>query len=250
MKPPASMTRRLSIAAACIIATQLGVMRLQYETELEADRGVKCDVTTLPDRLGEWSGSALEVKARIVEQVGGLSSIDRVYVNPEGRRVFVHMASFRSTDTALPHSPELCYTGTGWKILQNDWWRYGDDRRFRWMTVEREGMQAGLAYWYQLGEPVASDREELRQILQKLRWRSGAWPPLLKVLLHVPLETTEDEAKKIAEDLSGRIYAWVLGNSGIEPAGPLAMEVPKSGGNPHSPGQRISVRESGRSGTR
>ncbi len=85
--------------------------------------------------------------------------------------------------------------------------------RYRLMIVEQNGARAAIAYWFQLGPDVASDRNELRPILQKLRWRGKGWPPLVKVLIHIPLEYSEDNGKFAADDLGTGIYEWIKTNS-------------------------------------
>src|SRR5579871_888175 len=208
-----STPRYLLIAAVCIAATQVGLTHFQHETEVHVARGAKCDVTELPIQLGAWTGTNTEIDPRMSAHIGGLSVVERSYSNHRNEQALVHLASFSVVTPDPPHAPEECYPGAGWKILQNEWWHYGKNRSFRWMLVERDGAKAGVAYWYQSGEQVTSNRRELRALMQKLRWQGEAFPPLVKVMVQVPVESSVVAARTVAEELGTDIFEWVRDHS-------------------------------------
>ncbi len=49
----------------------------------------------------------------------------------------------------------------------------------------------------------------MRQALQTLRMRRHHWPPLVKVLVHVPVELSEESVQDDVEALVVAIYRWV-----------------------------------------
>jgi hypothetical protein len=120
------------------------------------------------------------------------------------------MASHGTADlgAAMPHIPHNCYRVHGWTIVNDDW-RTDGDRRYRLMIVEIGGARAAVAYWYQLGSDVVSDRDELRTIFQKLRRQGQAWPGIVKVMIHIPIDFSEADAKAAAEELGAGIYEWI-----------------------------------------
>jgi EpsI family protein len=209
-----STAGRLLIAALCIAATQAAVWSVQHRAGLLAAQAASLDVARLPLQLGDWTGAPAEIDPRLVKQVGAISLINRQYQNDTGRRASVHVAGYPyPEENSPPHPPEMCYSNGGWTILQDDWQHDAPNWRYRWMIVDQDGVRAAVVYWYQVGPDVASDRDEMRKIRQKLRLQGKGWPPFVKVLIHVPLEFSEDDAKKAAEDLGAGIYDWIKNNS-------------------------------------
>ena len=207
------MTVRLLIAALCVAATQVAVWQVKYRTGLQAAQGATFDVTALPLQLGQWSGTSTEFDPRDFQEVGGFSVANHSYTNELGRHASVHLANFSTADLLIPHPPDLCYTGAGWTILNDDWQTDSHDRRYRLMLVERDGVRLCAAYWYQVGPDVAASREDLRKIMLKLRASGERWPPLIKVLIQVPVDSTEDDARSTVQELGFPIYDWVRTHS-------------------------------------
>ena len=201
------------IAALCIAASQAAIWSVQYRTGVAAAQAATFEVAGLPLQLGEWTGASAEIDPMLARAVGAISLIDRRYENDAGRRASVHLATFPTAEVTLPHPPDLCYTGGGWTILNDEWQRDTRDRQYRLMVVEQEGARSAVVYWYQLGSDVASNRDELRKILQKRRLEGKGWPPLVKVLIQVPIHFSGDDFKPAAEDLGARIYEWIKTNS-------------------------------------
>lgn len=207
-----SLAGRLLIAATCIAATKATTWRLEDRTRRDALRAAEFDVGALPFQLGDWSGTEVEVDARLNAHVGAASIVNRVYENSSGNKVTVHLASFPG-QMSLPHLPPLCYTGAGWTIANDDWRESGDDLRYRRMSVRRENESALVAYWYQLGSHVAADRAGLRQALQALRWRGESWHPLIKVMLQSAAESPSESDRTAEERLGTAIFGWIRDNS-------------------------------------
>lgn len=200
---------KLIVAACCIAATHATVWQIQRRTRLEAAEAEKFDVTTLPMKFGKWSGANIELDPNLFRQTGALSIANRSYQNEAGYRASLHIATYSTADVTLPHPPDLCYSTAGWGILKDEWQNGGGDFRYRLMIADQNGAKTGVVYWYQLGSHVASNREELRRILQKLRLEGKKWPPLVKVLLTIPITLSEKDATFAAEDFGKQIYDWV-----------------------------------------
>lgn len=209
-----STTARLVIVTLCIVVPQVFVWQLNHRVDLSAETAANFDVRDLPMQLGEWSGTAIDPDRRLFEAIGALSVVDRSYRNDSGRRVSVHLTSHPAENLrALLHLPAVCYSGQGWRIVKDDWQHDGNNRRFRLMIVEQSSGRAAVVYWYQLGPDVVSNREELRQIMQKLRRQGQGWPPVVKVMIHVVGDFSDEETKSPVEGLDSEIYKWVLTNS-------------------------------------
>jgi EpsI family protein len=204
---------RLLIAAVAVAATQAVVWQLNHRTGLAAARAAEFNVAQLPLQLDEWSGAETELDPKVFQKVGALEMVNRSYENDKGRRAAVHVAAYPTAAALLPHPPELCYNTAGWTIQKDEWNTDGPQRRYRLMVVENGGARTAVAYWYQLGAEVVSNRDELRQVLQKLRLQGAGWPPLVKVMVQVQIEFSEADSQAVAEDLGAKIYDWVLNNS-------------------------------------
>jgi hypothetical protein len=205
---------RYLVAVVVIVATQLSIWRLQQQSVIDAARAADFEVESLPSAFGAWSGSTMPTDAEIFREVGALKMTERMYVNEQGVRIGVIVATFPTGTDVLPHPPDLCYTGEGWNVRSDVWKEDTRHRRYKLMLVERNRHEALVSYWYQLGADVASNRNELRQILQKLRKAHQPWPPLVKVLIHVPVEFSEADAKTASEELGHAIYHWVADHTG------------------------------------
>lgn len=73
----------------------------------------------LPERIGSWTGTDVELDPAIVERSDSDDHVNRSYVNDLGREVVSLYFSLggRGRDL-LPHRPEVCYPAAGW-ILEN-----------------------------------------------------------------------------------------------------------------------------------
>src|SRR5258708_4240497 len=139
-----STAGRMLIAALCIAASQAAISSVQYRTGIAAAQAATFEVAGLPLQLGEWTGASAEIDPKLAQAVGAISLIDRRYENDGGRHASVHLATFPTAEVTLPHPPDLCYTGAGWTILNDDWQRDTHDRQYRLMIVEQEGARSAV----------------------------------------------------------------------------------------------------------
>lgn len=208
-----SFTGRLLIAAGCVIATQIPAWQIDRRTAADAARARKFDVATLPMQLGNWTGIDTEIDERLIRHIGAFSTVNRMYENGQGRQVIVHLAVFRSAEVSLPHPPRLCYKNAGWVLGTDRPSRSKEMPPYRYTSLERDGMRAVIAYWYQLGQGIAGDRDELRQSLQLLRMKGERWPALVKVLLHAPIESSDEIAESDIAELGVAVFNWLKSES-------------------------------------
>lgn len=211
-----SISGRLLVAAACIVAAQVPSRWL--DRRAKADVAPTIDVTGLPMRLAdEWEGSEAEIDPQVARVRGALGPVlNRHYESgpiDKRRHVTMHMASFPSGEVALPHLPDVCYPAAGWKISGDRMLGGEGLPPHRSFVAEREDRQVLVSYWYQLGPNLASDRDSLRKILQDLRMKGRPTPPLVKVLMEAEIEGSRDAAEADIEQVGHAVYDWVLSNS-------------------------------------
>jgi len=203
-----SASGRLLIAAAFVALPQAAIWRLEERARLDAAEAAKLDVRDLPMSLGRWTGTPAKLDPHIFAKIGAASEVDRFYKNGVGTEVAVHVASYGDAN-GEPHHPQECYSGGGFTILEDKWHDDGQGRRYRWMIAERSRSLQGVCYWYQLGPEVVSTRDELRQLLQRLRREGRPWPCVVKVMIQVPFAFSAEDARQTAEELATRIYDWI-----------------------------------------
>ncbi len=111
---------------------------------------------TVPQHIGEWSGSSSEMEQKIVAAVGVEDYLLRTYRRPDGRSASVYVGYYeqqREGDTI--HSPKHCLPGAGWRPVRNDQIEFatpgfngGTTRANRYLIGKGDERQLVL-YWYQ-----------------------------------------------------------------------------------------------------
>jgi hypothetical protein len=213
---PTRTTARCLAAAAVIAGTQAAIWRLESDAALDAQRVADFDVARLPYTLGDWVGKDTDPAVDVVREVGAIRLIERTYVSGRGRRLSVSFATFPTGKDVLPHPPDLCYSGQGWNVLSETWETDATGRPYKLLRVEKGGQVVLVPFWYQLGSNVVSNRNELRRVLQKLRWNKQPWPPFVKVMIHAPAGYPEANTQAACEEFGALVYEWVKENSGSE----------------------------------
>lgn len=203
----------LLVAAGCISAAQVSILQLQYRFANGGTAGLNLDVENLPIQLGGWTGESTELDSALVEKIGASNTVSRLYRNEYGHIASIHLAVYSTLVPSTPHHPQECYLGAGWTLLHDDWKTENGQRCYRLSQAVRDDATALVAYWYQIGTDVASNRDEAREILWNLRRQRRAFPPTVKVLVQVPIELSEDEAAETVKDLAAPIYDWIVTNS-------------------------------------
>jgi EpsI family protein len=213
MKFFSTLTGRLVITMVCLAATQAVAWKFEHQTRRQAGRVRELDVSMLPTQIGDWSGVDTEFDPRVAANVGASSIVNREYTDGFGRKVVLHMAEFPTAEISIPHPPPLCYSTAGWSLLRETSHERTAGARFRKMRLERDGARVDVTYWYQLGSRSAANRDDLRKVLQTLRWRGDPWPPMVKVLLHVPSDDPDEQAGAAIDQFSREVFDWIKSQS-------------------------------------
>jgi len=172
----------------------------------------KSKLAALPQEIGPWRGVDQELDPAIFQTLGTTITLDRLYLSPGGGNIALHVAVFTQPEFKLPHPPELCYGGTGWRVRGTTdrplTLNSGDKGSIRVLALEREdgAARATVLYCYQLGGSFAADRDVVRTFFWKYRGESSR-PAMLKVMLHCPASGTmvEDQALDFAKEVLSRL---------------------------------------------
>jgi len=186
-----------------------GTVRIPEQSQLAA----------LPEELGSWRGTDQVIDPAIFQTLGTTITLNRQYVAPTGNSIALHIAVFTQPEFKLPHPPELCYSGTGWRVRdtrdRSVTLDAGQTGSVRVLSLEREGSsnRATVLYCYQLGDSFAADRNTVRTFFWRYRGQSSR-PAMFKVMLHCPAsgalaeEQTLDLAKLVLSRLAAMAENW------------------------------------------
>lgn len=202
-------TVRLLLAAALLVVTQTGVAMI-HRAYVPAEVAIPSQpLSSLPMQLGDWTGENIELDERLFNAIGAHSVVNRVYRNPAGQQVSVHLALIADPTDNPAHYPEVCYPGSGWGVVERETSKIevpgAAPVSARRMVYEQDRQQVQILFWYQLGERSFVDRDSYRDARQAYFGRKR-WPPAIKVLLQVP-SANRNEAQ--LEDVASQIRVWL-----------------------------------------
>ncbi len=149
-------------------------------------------LAAFPRQLGPWKCEDEEkIDTKMFQALGTELAITRRYSQSAERFLEMHAAVFTQPGFSLPHPPELCYSGTGWRVRSTrdvpltllD----GTSGSVRFIRLEKEhgDQRATVLYCYQLAGPFSADRDKVRTFFWKFRGQKSR-PPLVKLMLHIP----------------------------------------------------------------
>lgn len=151
------------------------------------------DLATFPMRLDRWKGRASAVDPRMIEQSGAYDVEQRIYRNPTGGEVSLHLAVWTRYHTT-PHHPRECYKTSGWELEAPPQQvmlplTKGKRGKARLMVWRRQSTRAGVLYWYEGAGTHMLDHEDYRAWEQSRRrfGKRSTRPPLVKVMLYTEL---------------------------------------------------------------
>jgi len=206
-----SVTMRIGIAVVVVAVAAVGNYYMRVAS------GAKKDITppehkleTLPLELGEWRGEEKPMSdERQKEAIGAQETLNRVYVDSKQNYVTVHAASEIRFVRRLPHSPMLCYPGNGYTVIESKRVTLpgveGEAPSAQLVSFEREGRRIFVLYWYQLGDQICLDADDLASARRKLRSECETWPAILKFLLETPVNPAGGDESRLL-DFAGLLY--------------------------------------------
>jgi len=141
---------------------------------------------SVPKQLNGWDSQDLPLDPAILKQSGAATMLDRMYSNPIGDEIAISLGIWTDVESGIPHSPELCYPGAGWDIVNRKAVTVegkGLSVPALLLKLEKSGERILVLYWYQCGNRSLSRPEDLRVIRQSLRGSQNEMPPVVKAML-------------------------------------------------------------------
>jgi EpsI family protein len=132
------------------------------------------NLENLPLSLGQWQGKSYSVPERILEILETQYILDREYVNPDGRQLYLSIVYYPDNKIGF-HNPESCNTGAGSKIVQRDVLPLGSGNRssslngFKVNRLILERMQGNkvILYFFVSGNYITDDYLKFRWHMMK-----------------------------------------------------------------------------------
>jgi len=170
---------------------------------------------------GRWQGGLTQIDERLTRALKSqaVKVENRAYRGPRGQVVTVHMAIFGDHQLGLTHTPFECYRGNGWNKLDSQYVQvHGAQGRTAEVSLSmwrRTDKRVYVLYWYQFGDEVLLDRDDLGRFRWKMAGKES-WPALVKVMLETPAESQADRQGIV--ELAEYIYRWTTAGGVCEKA--------------------------------
>lgn len=167
---------------------------------------------TFPLEIDGYTGKDIPVDEEISRVLDADSSINRAYNGAKGSSVILHASAWLRPETiasVAPHSPKVCYTNAGWKILKEQTVQFSAPSG-KWpvclLLLDREGERCVVGYWYQIGHSAFNTAAEARSVHREL-WGNKSWPATIKFMLQTPGQDI-DSVLPTMEEFSKIVYEW------------------------------------------
>lgn len=190
-------SQRILLVAAVIIAAQAVVRAAEQYFALLPALAPEEDLTqAIPLELepDNWQGKDVPLRADVLQTLGGDAVVNREYRNALGEMVEVNVMAFRNYRLNPPHPPQTCYPSAGWTLQGTEFLPLNQDDpkspKVLLCSFDRQGEQAMVMFWVDLGGQIVFDRDGQRNVLRGLRPRSRQ-PLLKKAMLHTMVDTPE-----------------------------------------------------------
>jgi Protein of unknown function (DUF3485) len=177
---------RILIGLIILVAAEIGIrMTCGVMTPLPAILP-QHSLNEIPKEVVGWTAEDQPIDKPLFEHTGAAVMLDRNYYNGIGDNIAANFGIWLNTEMSLPHSPELCYGGAGWQIIDRKRITIPlqqGGRPARILTLDKTGQALYVLYCYQIGERIVLDSDELRSVRQALRGSRKNMPPVVKMML-------------------------------------------------------------------
>lgn len=197
------------ISLGALVVIQGAVLALERSFLPSTVRPLHRALSELPESLGSWTGSDYELDSRTFATIGADQLVNRWYKNASGDVISAGCATWVSTSPGMPHSPEECYPGAGWELVESHTMALPGhpDARIALQTYRQSGQRVVLAFWFQMDDWTFVDWDGGRRV-RRAQFGRRAWAPVTKTLLQI--KETPDAEKKLLE-IATPIYAFNCG---------------------------------------
>lgn len=187
-------------------------------------------LSDFPTKLGEWLGKEAFFDKQVYDILGVDDSFLCNYSTPDGRRLQLFIAYFRSQrQGSLAHSPKNCMPGAGWNIMETSTeqitYTASTPRQIgvTKLVLKKHGEKQILFYWFQSrGRFISSEySEKIYLVWDSLfkRRTDGSFIRLISPVHHDEIYTT-GYMRRFAQAVIPILEEYV-------PGGSLPRELPR-----------------------
>ncbi len=206
---------RLTIVAVLLVLSSVAIRLTVSPGSGAPVRMPTKALAEIPKRIGSWSDEDIKLDPRLTAGSGAAAALERVYHSPAGHQVFLYVGVFTNflpeTGVTIPHPPQECYPGVGFRILLEQDCKVrtpdGAASLARLLTLERNGRPSYVLYWYELDGATFRTGDGLRAVLWNLRGRRS-WPPMVKVILQTTAPDQQTAQQRLTE-IAGPLRVWL-----------------------------------------
>jgi len=170
------------------------------------------DLRLLPMQLGPWKGEERQLDPDIFTATGAKYIVERSYEDNTGRSMSLHIAVFGDPDEGIYHRPYNCYRGHGYTLVSEQdvplQVPTRENMMAHVMTWEKERRKVVVAYWYQLGDHLLFDRNDMTRVRFAMMGQH-TWPALIKVMIETPATAEAEETERQLQDFAARVCQWI-----------------------------------------
>lgn len=184
-------------------------VRSGYTSEV---RPLGKDLDLLPVQIDGFQGESIPMDDEVAKILNADAVLNRFYTRANGDSISLHVSAWiqpESLSYVAPHLPRVCYTNSGWKILEErtvSITTATGKLPYLAMLVERNSERHVVIFWYQMGRNVYTSEAEAKNIHREF-WGKKSWPPTVKVMLDTPAQDMESAIARL-NAFAPSVFAW------------------------------------------
>jgi len=141
------MNERLALGLLCCALVLGGGFTwwLQLRPPMDVDLS---PIETLPPQVDAWSSISVAMDDRVADELAADFNLQRTYRHPTGQLIWLYVGYYSTARGGRPeHTPQGCYTGAGWQLLETHVLDVPDGR-VQELLVERAGEHRLVHFWF------------------------------------------------------------------------------------------------------
>jgi len=167
------------------------------------------NINRFPRVIGQWQSRDIPISEAEFAMLETRNTFSREYTDKQGRQVFLFVV-YSQTNRKVFHPPEICYTGGGATIVQNDKKKIpvkgANPIMVNEFLVEYQAHQQVMYYWFKVG-PRFTSNYWIQQILVAAQTFLGSRQGSAMIRIAVPYENEEyRQAYSLAREFLENIY--------------------------------------------
>ncbi len=207
--------RKTDIYFVLILSLLIGVFFYSRSLAHPVPVPLAGDLSTFPERIGEWVGEDVPIGPTILQVVGADSILNRAYRSPDGELLWLYVGYYQTQQKgAQIHSPLHCYPGSGWTPVQKDVVAVPVGTRKIYvnrMVIENGPRKRLVTYWYQAqGRVIANEYLQRFDLLRRALLQHRTNGVLVRISMPITTINPPEKAWKRMRQVLQETYPLLL----------------------------------------